>query len=183
VQTTGGFRDAEVDQVGDAVTPHQDVLRRHVTVHHAERDAGVVGDLVGRMQPFEHVCHDPHGDLRRDPSTPVTARAEQARQRLAFDVVHHEKQLVVLRDDVYDRHDVRVSDARGDAGLVEEHRHELGALGEVGVETLDGEDAGGVVGFEEAARVDPCHASAGDLPAQGIAPYGNGRESARSMDH
>ncbi len=53
-------------------------------------------------------------------------RAQALRERLAGHVVHDEQQLARLRHDVERGHDVGVADARGQAGLVDEHRDEVG---------------------------------------------------------
>ena len=67
--------------------------------------------------------------MRGGNALPLLARrANEARERLALDVVHDEEELALVGDDVERRHDVRVLDARGEARLVEEHRDELGIL-------------------------------------------------------
>ena len=79
----------------------------------------------------------------------------EPRERLALHVLHDEEELAVGLHDVERRHHVRVADARGEARLVEEHRDELGVLGELRVEALDRDGAREADGPDAAARGAP----------------------------
>ena len=63
---------------------------------------------------------------------------EEVPGRVALHVLHDEVVPGVGRPDLEDGDDVRVVDARGEAGLVEEHLDELGVPRQVLVEPLDG---------------------------------------------
>ena len=56
---------------------------------------------------------------------PRSERADEARERVALDVLHHEVVAGLALADLEDGDDVRVVDARGEARLVEEHLDEL----------------------------------------------------------
>ena len=60
-------------------------------------------------------------------------------------------------------------DLRRDARLVEEHRDELGVLGELGMQALRGDDAREALVAHEARDVDRRHTAARDLAMQQIA--------------
>jgi hypothetical protein len=62
-----------------------------------------------------------------------------------------------------------VLDARGEAGLVEEHRHELGILGELRVQPLDGDGLREAHRPEQTAEVHGGHAPGGDLAVHRVA--------------
>ena len=97
-------------------------------------------------------------------------------------VLHDEEELAVGGDDVERRHDVRVPDARGEARLVEEHRDELGILGELRVEALDRDRAREADRTEQPPEVDRRHAAGGDLVVERIAPD-DAQRSAFSRHH
>ena len=56
------LRHAEVDEVREAVGADEDVVRRHVAVHQAERLALLVARLVRGVEPVQHVHHDRRGN-------------------------------------------------------------------------------------------------------------------------
>ena len=78
VEAACGLGDAEVDEPCDAVDADEDVLRRHVAVHHVERLAALVSRFVGRVQPVQRVDHDRRGDCARG-SARLAAAAVRAR--------------------------------------------------------------------------------------------------------
>jgi hypothetical protein len=99
--------------------------------------------LVRGVQPRQRAANDGHHDLRRHPLLALHAQAQQARQHLAVHVLHHQQQLLLVDgDDVQRRNDVGVLHARGDAGLVDQHRHEVGIARVLRVQPLDGHGAG-----------------------------------------
>ncbi len=67
-QAVARLGDAEVDELGDAVHRHEDVLRRDVAVHDVEQRAVPAADLVRGVQTAARVGedaeHDPGGISR-----------------------------------------------------------------------------------------------------------------------
>ena len=59
-------------------------------------------------------------------------------------------------------------DARGEPGLFEEHRDEVGVLCEVGMEALDRDGAREPDGSEQARKMDRGHPAGGDLAVQRV---------------
>ena len=104
-----------------------------------ERLSVLVGRLVRRVEPVQGARHDRDHDLEGHQLARVQHRAQDADERLALHVVHDEQQLAAVCHDVHDGHHVWAADARGEASLVEEHRHELGIGRELRVELLDGD--------------------------------------------
>ena len=96
-------------------------------------------------------------------------RAQQPVQRHAVHVLLDEHDLVAGRHDVEHGHDVAVVDLRRDARLVEEHRDELGVLGELGMQALRGDDAREALVAHQARDVDRRHPAARDLAVQQVA--------------
>ena len=84
------------------------------------------------------------------------------RDGVALDVLHDDEELVFFCDDVERRHDVRMTDHRGEARLVEEHRDELGVLRVCVVESLDRDGAREARRPEQAPEVDSRHATGRD---------------------
>ena len=66
---------------------------------------------------------------------------QEARERIAVHVVEDDEELSVERLDVERLDHVRVVNPRGEPGLVEEHRDELGVFRELRVQLLDGHGA------------------------------------------
>src|SRR5690606_16888683 len=58
---------------------------------------------------------------------------------VALHILHHQEEELVLDADVDRRHHVRVADARGQASLVQEHRHQFRLVEQMGVGDLDGQ--------------------------------------------
>ncbi len=89
------------------------------------------------MEAVEHPRDDRADDRERHELGLGARRAKQARERLAFDVLHHEEELADVGDDVEGADHVRVPNSRREPRLVEEHRDELGVRRELRVKTLD----------------------------------------------
>ena len=125
-----------------------------------ERSAALSGGLVRRVQPHEDVGDDPRGDGRRGPPGARAQAREEQVQRLAVDVLHRQQQLALGHLHVEGGDDVGVGEARGDARLVEEHRHELRVVREPGLQPLHRDELGEARRAELAAQVHRGHASA-----------------------
>ena len=124
---------------------------------------------MGRVQAVEHVAHDPAHHRRWHALVAGIRPLDQMRERVALDVVHHQEQIPFERNHVEGGHDVRVADARREPRLVDEHRHELGVLGEMRVESLDGDGSREPDLAEHAAEVDRRHAPRRDLVVEHVA--------------
>ena len=140
----------------------------------AERLAEVILRLVRRVEAVEGADEDRAREPGVQPSSLLARRQEEAGERLPAHVLHDEQDLVVAHDHVERGHDVRVPDARGEPGLVEEHRDELRVLREVRVEALDGDRAVEAAGAEQPAYVDGRHAAGGDLAEDRVTAGGTG---------
>ena len=128
-----GAGDPEVEDARYTVNADQDVLRRDVAMHEAERRSRLVLGLVRRVEPVEHVGDDRDRDVGRDAHAAVVRHLHEAPQRLALDVVEDEEELVLRRDDVERRDHVLVPDPRDHPRFVDERGAEVGIVRELRV--------------------------------------------------
>ncbi len=163
------LRHAEVEHPRRAVDPGEDVLRRDVAVDDVQRLVGLVARLVRGVKALERARHDRRDDARRDALPPLVGAADEDARRFTAHVLHHQEELAVRGDDVDRGHDVRVLDARGEARLVEEHRHELGIRGELRVEALDGDGARETDRARKPPQVHRRHPAGGDAIVELVA--------------
>ncbi len=133
-----------------------------------ERRAVLALGVVRGVQPVEGAADDGPDDAERNRSRRRPLEAEEARERLALHVVHDQEQLAAERDDVEGRDGVRVADARGQPGLVEEHRDELGIARVLRVQSLDRDRARETNRTEEAPVVDGRHPAGSDLAIERV---------------
>ena len=139
VRPQAGLGDAEVQHPGHPVDADHDVLGRDVPVDDVQRPPGLAGRLVRGVQPVQHAGDHADRDRRGDARARAPARSDQPRQRLAVDVLHDQQQLAVVDRDHVQRSDhVAVLDPGRQAGLVQEHRHEIRITSELRVQPLDG---------------------------------------------
>ena len=164
-----GLGDAEVEHARHAVGAHEDILRGHVAMDEPERLALLVDRHVRGVQALERAGHDGDDHARRQPFSTVARALDQARERLATDVLHHEEQLVLAHDHVERGDHVGVLDARGEARLVEEHRRELGVVRVLRMQPLDGDGPEEAGGPDEAAQMDSGHPARGDRVVDRVA--------------
>ena len=162
----GGLRDAEVEEARDAVRSDDDVLGRDVAVDDAERVPGRIRGVVRGVEAEEHAVRDAHRDVARALLAGLRARLEEACERLAVHVLHDEQELVIDRDDVDDRHHVRVPDALAEARLLEEQRDELGIARELLVQALDGDRLREASRADGATEVDRGHTAGRELAVE-----------------
>ncbi len=99
-----------------------------------ERSPLRVAQLVRREERGREIAHDAQRDGEGQPPTARGEPLSDCVKRAAVDVVHHERKR--LTDDLMDAHDVRVTNARREPRLVEEHGDELGVFGHVRVQPL-----------------------------------------------
>ena len=142
-------------------------------MYERKRVAVVVTHGVRSLQAAEHAAGDRDRDGVRDRAVELPP---QRRERRSGDVVEDERQLVTVGDDVEDRADVRVVDARREPRLVDHHRAELRVLGEVRMQALDGDDTRETRGADVSREVYRRRTTRGDLLRELIA-------SARADEH
>jgi hypothetical protein len=180
VLAVASLRDPEIEHARDPILANEHVLRRDVAVNDAERVPRFAHGLVRGVQAVERVADDRRRDSqRRRRGSTVGLEVKEARERLSGDVVHHDEELAGVGDHVERRDDVRVADARDDAGLVHEHRGEVRILCQPRVKPLDGHGASEPSWTEEASVVNGGHAPCGDLVVDGVSPEQPRRHHAR----
>jgi len=80
------------------------------------------------VQAFQQCRHDSASDGHRDRLLCFVRGTHQGEQGFAVDVLHHDDQLVVVRQHVHDGNDVGVKNARCQSGLDQEHAPKVGVL-------------------------------------------------------
>ena len=168
-EAIGHLRDAEVDDLGVAVVRHEEVVRRDVAVDEAEELSVLSAELVGRVEAVRRVCAHAGRELHGDALASLLHAAHDLAEGLAVEVLHGDPVGVVVLAEIEDLRDVRVVDARGDAGLVEEHVDELIVLDEVRVDALDRDPLLKAAGPVHAGQVHARHAAYADLVDDAVA--------------
>ena len=129
--------DAEVEQLGDALVGHHDVLLGDVAVNDDLPPAARVGEGVRVVQRQRRVARggerqpDGNGFLR------LAAGARHLDQGAALDELHRHVELAFVGIELEDLGDVRVVEDGGDARLFEEHAHEVFFTADVGKNGLE----------------------------------------------
>ncbi len=139
--------DAEVEQLHVTVVGNHHVVRAHVAVHHVQRLALLVPELVGGVQAVAHLGQ--HVRDRRSvephPAAPCRARGlvrgERPRKRLAFHVLHREEQLPVQLAEREGVHHARVPEQGRQPRLAQEHLLVAGIARLLGQEPLQSHHA------------------------------------------
>jgi hypothetical protein len=139
---TARARDAEVDDLHEAVLRDEQVRGRDVEVHDRERLVRVLRALgpalrVEVAHARRGLAHQLDGVLERQEPVVRDAAPAQLVELLADDVLHRDVRDAVVLVDVVHVDDVRMVEQRADAGLVEEHLHDPRIVGELGAEPLD----------------------------------------------
>jgi hypothetical protein len=91
-------------------------------MHELQRHAVVAAELVRVMQTFERVDDDAQVQRQRERRPDLLRAANGSRERLAFQVFHHDHVTVALRADLVRLNHVRMVQLRGESSLVQEHR-------------------------------------------------------------
>jgi hypothetical protein len=112
---------------------------RDVPMDETENLSGLPSKLVRCVQSISGVCADTRSKLGSDGRSPLLGTAHDLPQWLAMEVLHRNPIGVVILSKVEHLGDIGVVDARGDAGLVEEHVHELVIFDEMGMDALNGD--------------------------------------------
>src|SRR5262249_7427303 len=124
--------DAEVRDARNSVQADEDILRRDVAMHEAERRSILVARSVEGFQTLRSVDQNARGDGYGKARFGTPAVGERA----ALDIVHDQQELAVGVLDVDDTHDVRVAHERRESRLGEEHLDEALVVEEVRVRAL-----------------------------------------------
>jgi hypothetical protein len=134
---------AEVGHLHVAGPPHEDVRRRHVTVHDAQGllRLGVDG-AMGMVEPERRTHRDPGRVLERQGDAPLPGPVQQDADVDTVDVLEDHEGLVVGLAEVDDADDVGMLQARPQPGLVEEHADGVGVALELGEQALHDDGAG-----------------------------------------
>jgi hypothetical protein len=151
-------------------------------VHDAERLSAFVRSFVRGVEAVQESDDDRRGDGWRDSPVVAGDGALELPQRLPLHVLHDEEELLVERDDVEGGDDVGVPDAGREAGLVEEHRHELGIARELRMQALDRDRLGEADDAEQATEVHGRHPTGRDLLVERVAPD-DSRSGQRGRPH
>jgi hypothetical protein len=166
--------DAEVDQLHAAVEADEDVRRRDVAMHDAER-------LARRRRPSapgeRQRARRLGGDVKREPDRrcAVSRRAREHRAEVApVDVLEHEVELGLaaapLLAELEHLGDVRVMQRRADARLADEAAPKLGVGGALGEYPLDNKGPLELVRSVEDRAPHLGHAATTDALDEAIAP-------------
>ena len=169
VHAAARLGDAEVEDTREAVEADHDVLGRDVAVDDGECRAVVVRRLVRLVETEEEVVDDGAGDGHGDAVAGVAHQLEEAGERLALDELHHDEELAGVRDDVERGHDVGVTEASGEARLVDEHRRERRVLRVLRMHALDCDEAVEAHRAAHAAQVHRRHAARRELAKELVA--------------
>ena len=103
----------------------------------SERSAGFAMSFVSGVKAVQHVDKYRGGHVDGQWRAPFSGKPTYAGQGFALDVVHDDEQLALQRDYVQGGYNIRVTDARGQTGLVEEHGYEFRVLGKLRMQSLD----------------------------------------------
>jgi hypothetical protein len=153
---------AEVREASHAVDADEDVVRRDVAMDEIERLAVRSGELVCGVQSSQSVEEDPQREVERQRPPRAPERAQHRLERRPLDVFHDQEEPLFVLLDVEGGDHVGVTDARREAGLVEEHVDEVGLGGEVRVHRLDGDEPLEAARAESAAETHLGHPARGD---------------------
>ncbi len=123
--------DAEVEHLDLAIEGQHQVVRAHVAVHHHQRAAGQVGELVGGVKRAAHLGHGARAHRRRRPQRHQVAEAHPGH------VLHGEVEHAVVLAEVVDLRDGRVAQARQQLRLVEEHAPQRILAAQLGADGLE----------------------------------------------
>ena len=168
LRASGGLCDPEIEHPRAPIGADHHILRRDVAMDDAEPFSELVARLVRGVQAVEGVANDRGRDGAGHALAALAGAAEQLRERLTLNVFHDEKHLATIGDHVDYRHDVRVPNAPGEAGLVKKHGRKLRVLCELRVHSLDGDRSGETGGAEQPPEVHGRHSARREGAAQHV---------------
>ena len=137
-------------------------MGRHVTVHHAQT-AAALGQAVGVLEAPGDLGADLRRQGGREGDAELATALAELPERRAVDVLHREEVALIVPAKVEDLHDVGVVQPRGQAGLGDEHLHELLVVAEERPHDLDDHVFGEAFGAHGAGQVDLGHPAFGEL--------------------
>src|SRR5262245_12835052 len=97
-------------------------------MHDVEGLATLARRLVRSVKTLKGAVKDRHGDAERKVLVPPCDLPQNASERFAVDVLDHQEQLAVVRDDIERARDVRMADPGCEPRFVEEHGRKLRIL-------------------------------------------------------
>src|SRR5438132_1470681 len=106
----------------------------------AEEIPFAVAELVRGVEPGTDVGHRSEQDPQGNPLAAFVDESIELLQRIALDPLHDDVRNAFVLAEIDHLRDVRVDDARGDTGLVEEHLVEGDVLDQVRKDRLDREE-------------------------------------------
>ena len=161
-QARFGLRDPEVGDARDAVRAHEHVLRRNVAVNQTRASVRrSPSSSCAAWSPSSRVDQDAQDDGDRQALLGSERRAQDGVERVALDVLHHQAQALFVALDGEGGDHVGVADARGEPRLVEEHRDEVGLVGDVRVHHLERHQSFEAAFAEDLGEIHRRHASLG----------------------
>ncbi len=164
-----GAGDAEVDEPHAAFDIDHQVVGGDVAVNEVQRLALERAQGMGIVKPGAGVG-DERGGERRQQGTFV--QIEAGAQVEPVDELQGHEQLAVELAAVEHAHHVGVVEARGEAGLIEEHVAQPRVFGEVGVHALEHDVGVAVPRSERLGEPDLGHATQAELTGEPVLPEG-----------
>ncbi len=119
--------------------------------------------LVRVVEPLRCADHNREGAVHRDASS-VNRLAKHGPNVLAVQVFHRVEVLVRVVADLDETNDIGVLELGRDAGLLHEHRCEVGVLSQVRVDALEGDNVRGAVSGVRLGEVEFGHATDREAP-------------------
>ncbi len=162
------LRDAEVDDLDDALAVDEHVRRRHVAVHDPEWTAIDPAPLVRVVQPGRDAGDDRQHRLQRDLSAQRTRAQHEVAHGLAVHVLHREEVRAAEAADIVDLRDVRVLELDREARLVEEHPYEVDVARSLAQDSLQDDDAIRTGRSRREREEDLGHSALRDLGEHGV---------------
>ena len=105
-------------------------------MNHPQRLSAWTQRVVRCLEPRQHLFDD----RQRVRHWETLCRLHEFGERLAVQVLHDQKELILKRNELENRNDVGVRDARADPRFIHEHLQELGVAREMWMEPFDRHD-------------------------------------------
>ena len=119
------FRDAEVEQLHGALGGDDDVGRRDVPMHEADRATARVGLAMRVVETAQHLRDDEGGDAGRRTNRPLPRAAKNGAQVVTRQVLHRDVGVLADGADLEDGDDVPVHERERERGFFAETRDEF----------------------------------------------------------
>ncbi len=122
------LRDAEIQNAYFALDRNEDVVRRHVAMHDAERRPVVIRELVGVMQTVQRFAKDAQVRRERQRHTAGRRSLDDARERLALEIFHDDDGPTFFFEHFVRLHDVRMVETSRQASFIEKHAPQIAVV-------------------------------------------------------